>query len=728
MDDTNPLQYLVRNEEQKRQLAAAIEEGTATAAGIRQLLNHFYKQSRFPENVHKTGIIPDEKTYPIWQEVRKYNDNSLIELVSDFVDNTEKIEDNDVIYVVKDNEPNLGTDDDNTNEKRETDIVEALASKEKNQRRVKTAIMRQRGLLPTERANEQIKLVTGEYRRLHDTYIESVQINNRLTEQYGELEAELEAERNAHQRFQEEHEAIVYALNDSLQNSETVLSRATIDYQLQLEDAIDEARSLIGQALVEDGEILKCRLRNTLEEVRAYKEANNELMNEIGVYERRLKNTEKAHLKTKKRLTEVLTEKQAKTENPKRILHVMNDFASNGGVGTVVTSLESNLNDRGYENNILLSKADDNGKFGFERIKKEGVFEEFIYNLNFLAQELSQYDIIHIHSIPSFRILEAIDSLKSKGKCPKIVNTCHSNVKRELAAHLEITEDNYDITCLETMINDGMLNNPFHFVDTFWGSGIFRQERIMSLADKVQHMCSAYLNQTVEGYQAHINAHKHTVVHNGVTIMPDADVTPMPKKKRLLYSGRFAKEKGFDKLVEALPEIIAAHPDVEVTLMGGDKQGELVAAYKVKVNALFQEKFGVEGQEQLQKIKFTGWVTDKEEMNSHYQWCDFLLVPSIDESFSLVTAEALNHQRIPIMTNTESLNELYLSNGAGISISPDKRNKQGIAEKVNLVLSAIHDNWVDEMAKTGRELVKERYSLEDSINEQIKVYKEVLKS
>lgn len=677
MDDTNPLQYLVQNEEQKNQLAAVIKDGNSTAAGLRQLLNTFYRQSTSAEYVNKTGIKPDPKRYLIWKEVTGYKDKELIYLIADYLEHIETIEDIDVIKV--DPDPQYQKD-------------------------IKTVIVRRRNLMSIEKANQQVRAVVQEYGKLHKAYTESRQTNNYLTERCHNFEeelVELEAERS-------------------------MLDQTARNYTMELIHTIDASSTQINKLRIKHTRALK----KNKEETKIYKEANEGIMDEISVYEQLIKAAERDHVKTKRKLEEVLeTNKDAKKINQNRILHVMNDFASNGGVGTVVASLERNLNLNGYDSDVLLSHADENGKFGFERIKKEGIFDEFMYHLNFLEQELSQYDIIHIHSIPSFRILEAIDSLKNKGKCPKIVNTCHSSVKKELAAHLEITEDNYDIAFLKIMINDGMLNNPFRFVDTFWGSAIFRQEKIMSLADKVQHMCSAYLNQTVEEYQAQINANKHIVVYNGVEIIPESDITPMPKKKRILYSGRFAKEKGFDKLVEALPEILAAHPDAEVVLMGGDKQGELVAAYKAKVRTIFQEKCGNEqAQKQLEKIQFTGWITNKEEMRKQYQLSDFLLVPSIDESFSLVTAEALNHQRIPIITNTSSLHELYLSNGAGIGIDHDKRNKEGIAEIVNFVLDNINEQWIDTMAKTGRELVKKRYSLEDSIHEQIKVYQELLKN
>ena len=115
------------------------------------------------------------------------------------------------------------------------------------------------------------------------------------------------------------------------------------------------------------------------------------------------------------------------------ILHVVNSQALGGGIGTVLDYLDQGLNQTGtYQSSILKTNADDIGRDGYEQVEKDGMPGNFIYDQKFLEQEISNYDIIHIHGVPSYRILEAIDSLRKKGYCPKIVNTCHSSVKKEV--------------------------------------------------------------------------------------------------------------------------------------------------------------------------------------------------------------------------------------------------------------------------------------------------------
>ncbi|MEM2121136.1 MAG: glycosyltransferase, partial [Candidatus Woesearchaeota archaeon] len=121
-----------------------------------------------------------------------------------------------------------------------------------------------------------------------------------------------------------------------------------------------------------------------------------------------------------------------------------------------------------------------------------------------------------------------------------------------------------------------------------------------------------------------------------------------------------------------------------------------------------------------------GWVTDKEKLNEHYRWTDYVIIPSKAESFSLTASEALMHKRIPIMTKTKALDELYISKGIGLGIDLDKRNGDGIAETVNQILDKHDSKEHDEIANRGRDFVLENYSFEKMIQNQLDSYRELI--
>ena len=196
-----------------------------------------------------------------------------------------------------------------------------------------------------------------------------------------------------------------------------------------------------------------------------------------------------------------------------RILQIVNNRALAGGIGTAIDYLAKPSLAREYSTAVLTWQADELGREGHEIIKRENAtFDDVIQSSRFLAQELAQYDLLHIHSIPSYRILEVIDILQQEGRCPKIVNTCHSSVKKELVAHLERSRGTPDGNDVEEMIQQGMMDCSGKFMDTYWGSAIYRQERVMTLADKVQHMNEAYRDNIITEYRAEEVRKKHMLL------------------------------------------------------------------------------------------------------------------------------------------------------------------------------------------------------------------------
>ena len=71
-------------------------------------------------------------------------------------------------------------------------------------------------------------------------------------------------------------------------------------------------------------------------------------------------------------------------------------------------------------------------------------------------------------------------------------------LKENLDALLEKDERiKKDFKELKYFREHDILNNPSRFADTYWGSAIYRQEQIMTIADSVQHMNEAYKNDII---------------------------------------------------------------------------------------------------------------------------------------------------------------------------------------------------------------------------------------
>jgi glycosyltransferase involved in cell wall biosynthesis len=99
---------------------------------------------------------------------------------------------------------------------------------------------------------------------------------------------------------------------------------------------------------------------------------------------------------------------------------------------------------------------------------------------------------------------------------------------------------------------------------------------------------------------------------------------------------RFASEKGVEVLLDALPEVLAKHPNAQVLFAGQYKDVMGEAEYFERLRPRIQEY------EKSGHWKFTG-LLDPAQMAAYYPNLDLLVVPSLNstEAFGLVQIEAM---------------------------------------------------------------------------------------
>lgn len=410
-----------------------------------------------------------------------------------------------------------------------------------------------------------------------------------------------------------------------------------------------------------------------------------------------------------------------------KILHIANNHAMRGGVGTIVDRLESALIEQNYQVNVLLS----NNLDGPVELSKyhNGYTGDTIMDPEEIANTISNYDIVHFHSMPNYEMLNIIQRAKEINPNFKFIYTAHSNVKNDFRAFYEFAErtNNPEFPILKNQLDRGILDQPNLFPNSFWGKWIDQQEKAMSLADIVQHMNYAYKDNILEDYHAQCNAHKHVVVPHGVEYVNASKVVERPKAKNILYNGRLSGEKGIDQFIEGMIEVFAEHPDALLRVLGGSPDGRDVEEYSNKLYYGMVKRLGEERTNQIwdnDQIWFTGWVSDRDFINESYDWSDFVVIPSKEESFCLTAAEALMKGRIPIITNTSAMRELYIDRGAAIGIN--NRTPEGIAETINDALYDINSYEQTTMAQRGRELAVTKYTTETMIRRQIEVYRRLM--
>jgi glycosyltransferase involved in cell wall biosynthesis len=120
--------------------------------------------------------------------------------------------------------------------------------------------------------------------------------------------------------------------------------------------------------------------------------------------------------------------------------------------------------------------------------------------------------------------------------------------------------------------------------------------------------------------------------------------------------GRLSPEKGTDRAIRMLPELLAAHPNTELHLIGdGHERGALQQ---------LASQLGV-----LDAIRWWGWQTDTRPF---YEMLDALLLPSRTEGLPNVVLEAMA-MGVPVAaTNVGGVSDLLDSGDCGIILSDDE--------------------------------------------------------
>src|SRR6185295_16402186 len=132
----------------------------------------------------------------------------------------------------------------------------------------------------------------------------------------------------------------------------------------------------------------------------------------------------------------------------------------------------------------------------------------------------------------------------------------------------------------------------------------------------------------------------------------------------LLIAGRMAsgeRYKGHDQLLEALPNLLAEHPETRLVIAGdGDDRARLEA----KAAAL-----GIGG-----VVAFTGFVSEA-TLAELYRRCAAFAMPSRGEGFGLVYLEAMRAGKPVLAARGSAAEEIVHHGETGILVDPDDREE-----------------------------------------------------
>ena len=188
---------------------------------------------------------------------------------------------------------------------------------------------------------------------------------------------------------------------------------------------------------------------------------------------------------------------------------------------------------------------------------------------------------------------------------------------------------------------------------------------------------------------------KIIIINNGIDtnlFIPETSIKKDGSKFNLFYAGTPSKRKGFDligPILEKLPSnIYLNYTDGYINNNKAQKLGKL----------------------------------NLSQLISAYQSCDALLFPSRYEGFGYVVAEAMACGKPVVTSNCSALPELVENMKTGI-LCPVDDVPEFVASIMQLYKNRI---LAEKMGMAARQKVVEEYSLENMINEYIKLYKSII--
>jgi glycosyltransferase involved in cell wall biosynthesis len=214
-----------------------------------------------------------------------------------------------------------------------------------------------------------------------------------------------------------------------------------------------------------------------------------------------------------------------------------------------------------------------------------------------------------------------------------------------------------------------------------------------------------------------ISAHQVVRVYNGIEL---SEYRPNGKEVRSQKSevrrefglstdapvigaiGRMVWQKGFEYLIECVPEIVKTYPDAKILIVGDGPLRERLEALSEELRV-------------RDNLIFTGFRSDIQDILSAI---DILVVPSLLEGFPMVTLEAMAMAKPIVATNIDGITEQITDGVNGILVPP--KDPSALAKAI---IKVINDKELARsMGLAARKKVKQEFSVEKMVAETEKVY------
>lgn len=255
----------------------------------------------------------------------------------------------------------------------------------------------------------------------------------------------------------------------------------------------------------------------------------------------------------------------------------------------------------------------------------------------------------------------------------------------------------------------GMLDpwfNTAYPIKTFFKSIFWRliEHKVLRDATGVMFTCEEE-RQLARGSFAPYRAREFVVGYGARDVSGDPDaqhaafLVKAPAtagRKLILFLSRIHEKKGVDILVKAFARHAGSHPDHDLAIAGPDQSGLRDGLNKLA------EDLGV-----ANRIHWPGMLTGDAKWGA-FRAAEFFVLPSHQENFGIVVAEAMALSKPLLVTNKVNIWREVEADGAGIVVNDDVED---VSDGLGRML-AISDAERAAMGAASRKCFEDRFDLE----------------
>lgn len=250
---------------------------------------------------------------------------------------------------------------------------------------------------------------------------------------------------------------------------------------------------------------------------------------------------------------------------------------------------------------------------------------------------------------------------------------------------------------------------------------IAMEKRCIQLADGILADSQVALETTIKDYGIP-DATPTCCIYHGI---PDSPPPPRPHRNperiEALMVGRLEKRKGTQALFRVLPGVLQQCPDLDVRFIGGDNSEH--DGWKQETGRGYAEWFQRQYPNLKDRVLFEGYVPE-EILEGRRRQADFVLAPSLYESFGFVYVEAMRDALPVVALANDAAREIFQHGEAdGALLAPLEDDRTLAAAILRLAGDA---DLRQRMGVAGRQRFLDAFQASRMAEESADFYQQVL--